>query len=378
MHIAMESIIYIRNKAIHFLYTNILKRVYFLMDPEEIHDSMTAVGQTLGSNSITRWLTSLFFNYSHPALGQNILGIKFKNPVGLAAGFDKDALLTDILPSVGFGFEEVGSITGEKCSGNPKPRLWRLKKDKSLIVYYGLKNNGCEKISERLKNKSFSIPIGTSIAKTNCADTVDTDKGIADYVKAFKAFAKIGAYFTINISCPNAYGGLPFTDAGRLDKLLIQTDKIPTRKPIFLKMSPDLTDKELDGIIAVSKKHKVQGFVCTNLTKNPKIAEKGGLSGKLVENLANNLIKKVYQKTEGKYVIIGVGGVFSAEDAYKKIKLGASLIQLITGMIFEGPQLIGEINRGLVKLLKQDGYTGISEAIGSDWKLYPSYNQGLV
>lgn len=335
-----------------------------MFDPEMVHDRMTLAGRILGSNFLTREITSLLFNYSNPALEQNILGIKFKNPIGLAAGFDKDALLTGILPSVGFGFAEVGSITGEACPGNPKPRLWRLKDSKSLIVYYGLKNKGCEEIASRLKNKKFAIPIGTSIAKTNCADTVETEKGIADYVKAFKAFTGTGAYFTINISCPNAFGGLPFTDAKKLDLLLTQTDKIQTNKPIFLKMSPNLTDGELDNILAVAGKHKVHGFICSNLTKDPKIAEKGGLSGKLVEDLANKLISKVYKKTKGKYIIIGCGGVFSAEDAYKKIKLGASLIQLITGMIFEGPQLIGDINKGLVKLLKQDGYKNISEAIG--------------
>lgn len=350
--------------VVEFLYKNILKPFFFLFDPEFVHDGMILTGQILGSNFLTRKMTSLFFSYSNPSLEQTILGIKFKNPIGLSAGFDKDALLTDILPSVGFGFEEVGSITGEFCSGNPKPRLWRLKDLKSLIVYYGLKNNGCKEIAKKLKNKKFTIPIGTSIAKTNCADTVDTDKGITDYIKAFKAFSDIGAYFTINISCPNAYGGLPFTDNKKLDKLLTQTDKIKTKKPIFLKMSPDLTDKELEGILDVAAKHKVDGFVCSNLTKNSKMAEKGGLSGKLVEDLANELISKVYKKTKGKYIIIGCGGVFSAEDAYKKIKLGASLVQLITGMIFEGPQLIGEINRGLVKLLQKDGYNNISEAVG--------------
>lgn len=351
---------------IKFLYKNFLKPVLFLFDPETAHDSMTFVGRFLGSNLLTRELTSLLFNYSNPALEQNILGIKFKNPIGLSAGFDKDALLTDILPSVGFGFAEVGSITGEQCSGNPKPRLWRLKNLKSLIVYFGLKNKGCVEIAARLKNKKFSIPIGTSIAKTNCADTVDTDKGIADYVKAFSAFSDIGAYFTINISCPNAYGGLPFTDAVKLDKLLVQTDKIPTKKPIFLKMSPDLTEKELDDILVVVKKHRVHGLISTNLTKNSKIAEKGGLSGKLVLDLSNRQIEMIYKKTKGKYIIIGVGGVFSAEDAYKKIKLGANLVQLITGMIFEGPQVISEINQGLVKLLKQDGYKNISKAVGKD------------
>lgn len=349
---------------IRFFYKNFLKPFFFLLDPETVHDNITLVGRILGSNSLTRDLTAFLFSYSNPALEQNILGIEFKNPIGLSAGFDKDALLTDILPSVGFGFAEVGSITGEPCKGNPKPRLWRLKNSKSLIVYYGLKNEGSEKISQRLKDKKFAIPIGTSIAKTNSPDTVDTDKGIADYVKAFKEFTNIGAYFTINISCPNAYGGLPFTDAKRLDLLFTRIDRIPTKKPIFLKMSPDLSEEELDEILGVVKKHKVSGFISTNLTKNLEVAEKGGLSGKLVEDLSNKQIKMIYEKTKGKYVIVGCGGVFSAEDAYKKIKLGASLVQLITGMIFEGPQLISEINRGLVKLLKKDGYKNISEAIG--------------
>lgn len=343
-----------------------------MLDPEMVHDSITLVGRFLGSNPLTRGTTRALLSYSHPALEQKILGIRFKNPVGLSAGFDKDALLTDILPSVGFGFAEVGSITGEPCEGNPKPRLFRLKNHKSLVVYYGLKNEGCEKISERLKNKSFAIPIGTSIAKTNCKATVDTDKGIADYVKAFKKFTGIGDYFTLNISCPNAYGGLPFTDSKRLDLLLSEIDKIGTKKPVFLKMPPDISEREVDKILAVAKKHKVHGFICTNLAKNANIAKRGGLSGKLVEELSNRQIKMIYQKTKPrlnrsarKYVIIGVGGVFSAEDAYKKIKLGASLIQLITGMIFEGPQLIGDINRGLVRLLKKDGYKNISEAVGT-------------
>lgn len=349
---------------VRFFYKNFLKPFFFLLDPEFVHDRITLTGRFLGSNFLTRGLATAFFSYSNPALEQNILGIRFKNPIGLAAGFDKDALLTDILPSVGFGFAEVGSITGEPCKGNPKPRLWRLKNSKSLVVYYGLKNEGSEKISQRLKDKKFAIPIGTSIAKTNSADTVETAQGIADYVKAFKKFTDIGAYFTINISCPNAYGGLPFTDAKRLDLLLSQIDKLATKKPIFLKMSPDLSEKELDEILGVVKKHKVSGFISTNLTKNLKVAEKGGLSGKLVENLANRQIKMIYQKTKGKYVIIGCGGVFSAKDAYKKIKLGASLVQLVTGMIFEGPQLIGEINQGLVKLLQQDSFTNISQAIG--------------
>ena len=315
------------------------------------------------------------FSYQNKMLEQKVLGINFKNPVGLAAGFDKNAQLTDILPSVGFGFAEVGSITGEACDGNPKPRLWRLKNSKGLLVWYGLKNNGCEVLSKKLKKRKFKIPIGINVAKTNSPDTVETEKGIDDYTKAFEKFTNIGAYYTINISCPNTYGGQPFTDVERLDRLLARIDKIPTKKPIFLKLSPDLTNKELDEIISVCRKHRVHGFICSNLSKNrtnKQIKDKipsteGGMSGKIVEKLSNEVISHLYKKTKGNYVIIGLGGVFCAEDAYKKIKLGVSLVQLITGMIFEGPQVISEINLGLVRLLERDGFENISQAIGSSY-----------
>ena len=151
-----------RNATIHFLYVRILKPILFLFDPEDVHNLFLSVGSFLGRFSLTRWKTKILLGYKNPILEQNIRGIKFENPIGLAAGFDKDAVLTQIISSVGFGFEEVGSITGEKCEGNPKPRLWRLKKSKALAVYYGLKNEGAEKISEKLKGKKFKIPIFTS------------------------------------------------------------------------------------------------------------------------------------------------------------------------------------------------------------------------
>ena len=366
-----EYTISIRNYILRFLYKTSLQKIFFLIDPEVIHDRMLKVGEFLGSNVVGRNITSVFFSYSNKSLEQKILGIKFANPVGLAAGFDKDARLTDILPSVGFGFAEVGSITGEVCSGNPKPRLWRLKKSQSLVVNYGLKNEGCETIAKRLKRKTFAISIGTNIAKTNSPKTVNVESGIADYVKAYKSFTDIGSFFTINISCPNAYGGKPFEEASRLEELLLQIDNIPTKKPVFLKISPDLTRHQVDRITQVASRHQVSGFVCSNLTKNrkskkildKKIPSEGGMSGKVVEDLTNELIAYVYKKTKGKLVIIGCGGVFNAADAYKKIKLGASLVEMITGMIFEGPQVVSEINQGLVRLLKKDGFNRLSQAV---------------
>ena len=190
------------------------------MDPEIVHDRMIKLGNKTGKIKFTKSIMRMTFDYKNPMLEQNIFGIKFRNPIGLAAGFDKDAQLVDILPSIGFGFEEIGSITGQPSKGNPKPRLWRLKKSKSLIVHYGLKNDGCEIIHNRLKKKKFEIPIGVSIAKTNCKGTVDTKNAIEDYVKSYKIFSNIGDYYTINISCPNAFGGQPFTDSKRLKMLL--------------------------------------------------------------------------------------------------------------------------------------------------------------
>ncbi len=365
---------------IRAIYQGIFKPLFFTQDPESVHNHMTNFGIFLGKYPLTRWLVEILFSYKDKHLEQNILGINFKNPVGLAAGFDKDARLTNIIPSVGFGFMEIGSITGEPCEGNPKPRLWRLPKSKAIIVWYGLKNDGAEAISRRLEKYKFDIPIGTSVAKTNSPQTKETIAGINDYKKAFSYFTDIGDYFVVNISCPNAYGGEPFCESSRLESLLNELDKIPTKKPIFLKISPELNPNEVDKIIDVTKKHRVHGFIISNLTKSKSFTRvdkdelekiypgKGGVSGKPMEELSNNLIKYVFQKTRGKFVIIGCGGIFSAEDAYKKIRLGASLLQFFTGMIFEGPQLISEINRGLVALLEKDGYKKLSEAVGADVK----------
>lgn len=358
------------------LYKRLLKPVLFLMDPEVMHDAFTNIGVFLGSNLLTRWITRRLYSYQSPSLEQEILGIQFKNPVGLAAGFDKNARLTSILPDVGFGFEEVGSITGRSCKGNPKPRLWRLPKSKGLVVYYGLLNDGCKAISKRLRRKTFRYPIGTSIAKTNDARTVTERQGIKDYANAFKAFADIGDFYVVNISCPNAFGGEPFSDPGKLDRLLTRLDKIKTKKPVFVKIAVDTSPTELNQIIAVCDKHRVHGFVIANLTKcydRPEILKKevqsieqGGVSGMPTRQASNDLISHAYKMAGERYKIIGVGGIFTAEDAYEKIKNGASLVELITGMIFEGPQLIGDINKGLVRLLKADGYQNISEAIGAN------------
>ena len=257
-------------KIIGSIYRRVLKPFVFLFDAEKVHDAFTGIGVFLGKFKTMRALTRWLFAYKNTRLEQTVLGIKFANPIGLSAGFDKDAKLTDIMPEVGFGFTEVGSITGEPCDGNPKPRLWRLPKLGALVVHYGLKNEGCERISTRLATKKFKIPIGTNVAKTNNVACAETEAGIADYAKAFNALKDIGDYFTVNISCPNAYGGEPFTDPARLELLLARLDAIATKKPVFLKFSPDLPTERLDALIEVCSRHRVNGFICTNLTKEKK------------------------------------------------------------------------------------------------------------
>lgn len=364
--------------AMHRLYVQLIKPVFFLFDAETIHDTITSFGEILGKFSITRFLTAYFFFYKNKiALRQEIAGISFPNPVGLAAGFDYEAKLIQILPSVGFGFHTVGSVTYGAYEGNPKPRLGRLPKSKSLLVNKGLKSIGAKKIIRKLKDQTFEIPLGISIAKTNSEKT-NTDKtGIADYIKTAELFEKsgIGNYYEINISCPNAFGGEPFTTPQKLERLLVQLDKLSLAKPVLVKMPIELTDREADELLKVIVKHKVVGVVFGNLAKdraNPalnkdelKMAGKGNFSGKPTWKQSNRLIAFAYKKYHKKLIVVGCGGVFSAKDAYHKIKLGASLVQLITGMVFEGPQLIGEINKGLVKLLEKDGYENISEAVGT-------------
>jgi len=357
-------------------YKKIIRPILFTIDPERVHDWAILAGRILGYSETTKYITKLFLNYENKILRQKIHGIKFKNPVGLAAGFDKDVNLMPLMPCIGFGYEEIGSITAQPCKGNPKPRLWRLPKQKSIVVYYGLKNPGAQEVAKKLYGKKFKLPIGISIAKTNCKETADTKAGIDDYYQTFKLLESFASYFTINVSCPNAYGGLPFTDSKLLNKLLDRLDEIETDKPVFLKLTPDLEEKEIDQVIKVAKKHNIQGFVISNLTKQRNVIPKedldkvgeGGLSGKPVKKKANDMISYVYKKTKGKYLIIGVGGIFSAEDAYEMIKNGASLVQLITGMIYEGPFLIKKINKGLVKLLEKDNFNNISEAVGVNHK----------
>ncbi len=370
----ISFIVGIRNFILKLFFRFIIKPLVFLWEPEDAHDNLKVAGKFLSSNPITLAFTRLLYYYSHPSLHTKVDGVSYQNPIGLSAGFDKDGILTDIYPSIGFGFAELGSFTGKVCPGNPGRRLWRLKKSKSILVWYGLNNQGAEKISRRLASKKFALPIGISAAKTNNTEVFDIDLSIQDYLTTYQAFTEIGHYYTINISCPNTQDGEPFAIKENLDKLLTAINKVRVpEKPVYLKIAADMSSQEVDAIVDACMEHKMDGIVCSNLTKprdNPEILDevpfhKGAMSGMPLQRISTDQVRYVYRRCRGELTIIAVGGIFTARDAYEKITSGASLCQMITAMIFDGPQCMSEINRGLVKLLQEDGYSNISEAVGS-------------
>ncbi|RUM81665.1 MAG: quinone-dependent dihydroorotate dehydrogenase [Candidatus Thioglobus sp.] len=373
----MKLVYALRGQINYLFYRWIARPLIFLWEAETAHNKLKQLGLLFASNVLGRRLLKALFYYQHPSLNTTVDGIKYDNPIGLSAGFDKDGELTDAYPLIGFGFAELGSFTGDVCPGNPGVgrRLFRLVKSKSILVWYGLNNQGAEAIAKRLKGKKFKIPIGISAAKTNNAASFDLQNSIDDYLKTVNEFKEIGHYYTVNISCPNTQDGEPFVDQKNLDVLLSALDKVKQEsKPVYIKMAADLEIDEINIIVDACLKHKIDGLVLTNLTK-PSMSDeylkeeltfdKGALSGLPVQRISTKVVRHVYQRTRGKITIIGVGGVFSADDAYEKITSGANLIELITSMIFEGPQVVGEINRGLVELLKKDGFSSIEAAVGS-------------
>ena len=380
----MSFIVGIRNFILKLLY-KITRPIIFLMDPEDAHYSMKRIGIALGSTNVTKWLTSLLYDYNDDALKTTVDGVKYRNPIGLSAGFDKDGELTKIYPSLGFGLAELGSITGEICPGNPGKRLFRMIKSKAIVVWYGLNNMGAEKLSKNLANQDFGrLRVGINAALTNQTSNFDLQAAVKDYCKTMTLFKDIGDYYTINISCPNTQEGEPFVHRENLDVLLkMVNEKIRpiTKKPIYVKLAADMSIPEIDTIVDACIEYKMDGLVCTNLAKPEFNSEhrpeeypttkgllpkgKGAMSGLPLQRISTDVIRHVYRKTQGKMTIIGVGGIFNAKDAYEKITSGANLCHMITTMIFDGPQNISEINRGLVKLIKADGFKSVEEAVGS-------------
>lgn len=309
------------------------------------------------------------------------MGLTFRNPIGLSAGFDKNVQMTPTMKRVGFGFETGGSVTAKECDGNPHPWFHRLPNSKSLVVHAGLPNHGILKISHYLAKyprKMFrEFPLVVSVAKTNNKENASDEEAIEDYCTSLRLLEdrNLCQMYEINISCPNTYGGEPFTDPVRLEQLLTRVDELKLTRPVTIKMPIDHTWKEFSALLDVIIQHDVQAVTIGNLLKDRKRAGlkdklakgiKGSLSGAPTRDVSTAHIRNTYREYGHLLKIIGVGGVFTAEDAYEKIRAGASLVGMITGMIFEGPQVVGQINRDLVKLLERDGYKSVADAVGAD------------
>jgi dihydroorotate dehydrogenase len=361
-------------------YKRVAKPLLFKLHPDGVHHRLVRTAKIVQKSPIIKELPRLW-SHSSRALEQDVLGIHFSNPVGVSAGFDKNIDMPSVLRNVGFGFMVGGSVTARACDGNPRPWFYRLPRTKALVVHAGLPNQGVEYIAQRLahwpKRLFADFPLSVSVAKTNTKDNVSDKAAIKDYCTSLALLEQRGVcqMYEINISCPNTYGGEPFTTPDRLEELLHDVDKLGLTRPVFVKMPIDKPWNEFRMLLEVAARHNVQGVSIGNLLKDRKHvtlrddlpdAVKGNLSGMPTQKTSTKLIRQTYSAYGDRFVIIGIGGIFTAADAYEKIKAGSTLVALITGMIFEGPQLVGDINNGLEKLLKADGYTSISQAIGVD------------
>lgn len=353
----------------------------FRIPPDHVHNGLLRTGSFMQQSTAMRTLITHSWNYQRPILSQTIHGIQFRNPIGLSAGFDKNAQLIPLLKAVGFGFAEVGTITNHASKGNSRPWFHRLPKSKSLVVHAGLANQGIPAVTKRIRQypaETFEqFPLNISIAQTNSKQVNTEKKAIADCIAGIQTIQKanVGTFITINISCPNTFHGEPFTTPRALNRLLAAIDALQITQPLFLKMPSDLSWPAFAALLDVAATHTIAGLTIGNLTKNrntPYVLDslpehiKGGLSGRPTFDITNQLIYQTRKHYGDRFTIIGVGGVFSAEDAYKKIRLGADLVSLITGMIYEGPQRIGQINEGLARLLRRDGFQSIADAVGID------------
>lgn len=369
---------------IGLIYRKIIKPILFLSPADDVHTFFLKTGRYLGKYPFAKSLVKGLFSYQNEILATKVSGITFSNPIGLAAGFDYDADLIEVLPSIGFGYHTIGTVTLLPYIGNAKPMLGRLPKSKSLLVNKGFKSRGIDSIFKKINKREKKIPLGLSIGSTN-QSYKKIEEMIDDIVLSFKIALKENYfdYYELNISCPNLVNVENLKDKFDqplgLGMLLNKLSYLNINKPLYIKM---YLEKSVDDTLLLCKtasEYKwVTGFIFSNLVKdrsNSKFdrqeietAGKGNFSGKPTEELTNNLISEVYKKYKDRFIIIGCGGVFTGADAYEKIKRGASLIQMITGMIYMGPAQIGKINKDLAKLLKKDGYKNINEAVGVYYK----------
>jgi len=342
-----------------------LRPFIFNLDPEKAHDL------AIKSLKYNFFPESLFSVQNEEILKTTLFGKEIKNPIGLAAGFDKSAEVYNETFKLGFGFIEVGTVTPKQQYGNEKPRIFRLEKDQALINRLGFNNDGSEIISKRIEG---NVPNG--LLGINIGPNKDTPDMVNDFLLCAETFFPLGDYVTINISSPNTEGLRDFHKPESLKELLSKVNNIRNKsnfkKSFLLKISPDLEDPFIDNIIELSLQHNIDGFILTNTTDrnrenllDKKKNEIGGLSGRPIRDLSTELIKKFYRQLKGKIPIIGVGGVDSGKSAFEKLAAGAAAVQLYTGMIYKGPTVVKEIKKELIVIMREKGIKNIKEVIGS-------------
>ena len=343
----------------NIVYKFLIRPILFLFDPERVHHfSFAAIRMAHRIPFVGNMLRS-YFTLNHPSLERELFGIRFPNPVGLAAGFDKDAKLYEPLSNFGFGFIEIGTVTPIPQSGNPKKRLFRLQADQAIINRMGFNNEGVEAVVKRLKHNKKVI-IGGNIGKNK---RTPNENAVEDYLICFDALFDFVDYFVVNVSSPNTPNLRDLQEKEPLTAILNtlqdRNAEKSVRKPILLKIAPDLSNNQLLDIIDIVQTTQIDGLIATNTTlsreglKSPSrvCAQTGGLSGKPLTDRSTEVIRFLHQKSDGKIPIIGVGGIHTPKDAIKKLEAGASLIQLYTGFIYEGPGVVRRINKTLLDLL---------------------------
>jgi dihydroorotate dehydrogenase len=361
------------------LYKKLAKPILFRMDPEKAHH-LTIKGLHLMASipGGKTWLKSSYGVSYSPSIAQTLWGIEFMNPIGLAAGLDKNAKAVEGFSQLGFGFMEVGTITPKPQAGNELPRLFRLPEDEALINRMGFNNVGIEEMAQNLqKAGKKNIPVAVNIGKNKVTPNEHAED---DYRACIRGLYELGDFFVVNISSPNTPDLRNLQHGNDLNRLLDAVkDEIGLQqekhrhpgKPVLVKIAPDLTDNELELTVRSIMESGFSGIIATNTTldrnglKHPHKIQAGGLSGKPLKARSTEVIRKVYRLTEGKLPIIGSGGIFTAQDAYDKIRAGASLVEVYSALIYEGPGLLGKMNEGLKELLKKDGFTHISQAVGT-------------
>lgn len=360
-----------------FAYKHVAKPFIFNETPDVAHDQMISFCRVAGKISPLMLLLNGMLNYTNPMLESNVMGIHFDNPFGLSAGLDKNCDLSTVLDAAGFGFETVGSTTSRPCPGNARPWFHRLPEYDSMLVHVGLANDGSQRVIPRVEKahtQAKSMKMSISIARTNDDKTGDIDEGIEDYRISLERAANRSSIVEINISCPNTRAGEPFNeDPKNLDRLFTELDKVQHDQPLLVKMPLNKTWEEFQGLLDVLVSHNVQGVTMANLQKDRTGLDVpqswlGGLSGSPCYVPSNSTLARTYQQYGDRLTLAGVGGVFTPEQAYEKIRNGASLVMFVSSLMYRGPQQITTLKRGLVKLLQRDGFANVAEAVGANFR----------